>query len=267
MFIYANLGGVVMISSRFWCRPFSPILPTTLGEGMSYYEEMRKIFYHFIEFTKEVNAALKNVETEVDNLTDSIMLKVKQYTDLRYNDIKASLSEFQTEFQKFQNDVNTEIASYYLNMKEYSDTNDNKLFQYILKENEKFNTYFQNVNDRIENILSRLSQTELHNQQYYNQLLKYLEANFKSLESELTKMIEASVGDNIIVFNPVTNQYDNLNKTLKDIYHDIHWLGAITAFEYDNMHLTAEDYDNRHISAYDYDNKARFIFLKELYLS
>lgn len=61
-----------------------------------------------------------------------------------------------------------------------------------------------------------------------------------------------NLSESLTMINPFTGTEDPISQIIMQLA-SFHMQDALTAQEYDNLHLTAQDYDNRSLTAYQYD--------------
>lgn len=119
--------------------------------------------------------------------------------------------------------------------------------------------YIQNYDQDIAEINSKILilQTNIsNNASAIANLTGKVNANYTDLQNQINAI---EIGD-IDVYNPLSGQYENINKVLEDMY-DAMRNNAITATEFDALELTATAFDAYEITAYDFDLQAKSILV------
>lgn len=215
------------------------LLPTAFSNALSYEEQVCQIINAICDLAKDFKDFSESVIPEVEKMITEAYKKQDEEYAKKLESLKKEIEELLDDFRE---EVGDEIADTYS----------------IL------NTKIEDVNENLSQRILNLSESyiDLLNVWYHfeDTWEEKLNARFKELSDELIDMITALSGDKFIVLNPVTNKYDNLNSTLKDLVNEIISQGAITAKDYDRMQITAQEYDDMDITAKDYDFHARNIF-------
>lgn len=212
-------------------QPFK-ILPTVFNDALSYYENIQKL-------TVYVNDAIKYIE----GLGDNNLAEAKEYTDSRVQEI------YNTVYRKYDvwindvdkrltdklNEVDTREVHHYGEVKEAI----NKLNTDIITLYVYINDFKANVNGQINGL--------------YTELIDYIDEHIGKITQ-------------INVLNPVTGMVEPINKVLDDIFNNSVGAGALTAEEFDDLHITADKLDSMYISAYAFTVRLRWVFFEWLYL-
>lgn len=169
-----------------------------------------------------------------------------------------------TDYQMMCNlraDVNTcleNIANYIDDYKEYTDNAiaqlqtyidgdfKNQLEQYtdnaISDLQTEWTAYKNQVDTELNTMRQELIQMNANN--YYLILAK--------LEQFEQKILDMIAGQGIIVYNPVTGQYTDVNTAIQDMYAVLRYQ-AFTAFEFDTSGITCDAFDDSEITCTEYD--------------
>lgn len=169
-----------------------------------------------------------------------------------------------TDYQMMCNlraDVNTcleNIANYIDDYKEYTDNAiaqlqtyidgdfKNQLEQYtdnaISGLQTEWSAYKNQVDTDLNTMRQELMQMNVNN--YYLILGK--------LEQFEQKILDMISGQGIIVYNPVTGQYTDVNTAIQDMYAVLRYQ-AFTAFEFDTSGITCDAFDDSEITCTEYD--------------
>lgn len=66
------------LMSQFWTEPFNPVLPTVESDDLTYYEFVKKIFYHYHELVKTLESVFRGIDSRFeDNEKDLEFLRKK----------------------------------------------------------------------------------------------------------------------------------------------------------------------------------------------
>lgn len=89
------------LNSPFWATPFNPVLPTSFPDDLTYYEFVKKIFYHYRKLQSETKEAFCTLNGLIGQNTeeilrlrqiilthnDTLLALAKQYTDSRVKNL------------------------------------------------------------------------------------------------------------------------------------------------------------------------------------
>lgn len=102
---------------------------------------------------------------------------------------------------------------------------------------------------------------------YWNQYQQQIDGKFDLMYQNLKQFILDNIATltNVMVTNPITGKWENINKVLEDIWRATQWVG-ITVLEFDGLRFTAQEFDALMITAYNMDYYARLVLFKYIYL-
>ena len=199
------------------------------------------------DFTRDMTAQL------ADN--NSKMAKL-------WADVTTTVTTLQSEMQDTINKLQMENAQLELNVTGKVDIAINQLIEINTEIKSLLEKQYDNTEDFYNRFVSLVQTT-------YNILSEainlkadkiYVDAEFKRLENLINK-----ANSDLQVLNPVTMDYEGLQKTLFDICR-VNRAWALTADEYDSVGIYADEYDNisRHttMDATGYDLRGRFYLLE-----
>ena len=169
-----------------------------------------------------------------------------------------------TDYQMMCNlraDVNTcleNIANYIDDYKEYTDNAIAQLQTYI--DGDFKNQLEQYTDNAISDLQTEWTayknqvDTELNTMR--QELMQMNENNYYlilgKLEQFEQKILDMISGQGIIVYNPVTGQYTDVNTAIQDMYAVLRYQ-AFTAFEFDTSGITCDAFDDSEITCTEYD--------------
>lgn len=169
-----------------------------------------------------------------------------------------------TDYQMMCNlrvDVNTcleNIANYIDDYKEYTDNAIAQLQMYI--DGDFKNQLEQYTDNAISGLQTEWTayknqvDTELNNMR--QELMQMNENNYylilAKLEQFEQKILDMIAGQGVIVYNPVTGQYTDVNTAIQDMYAVLRYQ-AFTAFEFDTLGITCDAFDDSEITCTEYD--------------
>lgn len=169
-----------------------------------------------------------------------------------------------TDYQMMCNlraDVNTcleNIANYIDDYKEYTDNAIAQLQTYI--DGDFKNQLEQYTDNAISDLQTEWTayknqvDTELNTMR--QELMQMNENNYYlilgKLEQFEQKILDMISGHGIIVYNPVTGQYTDVNTAIQDMYAVLRYQ-AFTAFEFDTSGITCDAFDDSEITCTEYD--------------
>lgn len=158
-------------------------------------------------------------------------------------------------------DVNTcleNIANYIDDYKEYTDNAIAQLQMYI--DGDFKNQLEQYTDNAISGLQTEWTayknqvDTELNTMR--QELMQMNENNYylilAKLEQFEQKILDMISGHGIIVYNPVTGQYTDVNTAIQDMYAVLRYQ-AFTAFEFDTSGITCDAFDGSEITCTEYD--------------
>lgn len=169
-----------------------------------------------------------------------------------------------TDYQMMCNlrvDVNTcleNIANYIDDYKEYTDNAIAQLQMYI--DGDFKNQLEQYTDNAISDLQTEWTayknqvDTELNTMR--QELMQMNENNYylilAKLEQFEQKILDMIAGQGIIVYNPVTGQYTDVNTAIQDMYAVLRYQ-AFTAFEFDTSGITCDVFDDSEITCTEFD--------------
>lgn len=169
-----------------------------------------------------------------------------------------------TDYQMLCNlrvDVNTcleNIANYIDDYKEYTDNAIAQLQTYI--DGDFKNQLEQYTDNAISDLQTEWTayknqvDTELNTMR--QELMQMNENNYYlilgKLEQFEQKILDMIAGQGVIVYNPVTGQYTDVNTAIQDMYAVLRYQ-AFTAFEFDTSGITCDAFDDSEITCTEYD--------------
>lgn len=169
-----------------------------------------------------------------------------------------------TDYQMMCNlraDVNTcleNIANYIDDYKEYTDNAIAQLQSYI--DGDFKNQLEQYTDNAISGLQTEWTayknqvDTELNTMR--QELMQMNENNYylilAKLEQFEQKILDMIAGQGIIVYNPVTGQYTDVNTAIQDMYAVLRYQ-AFTAFEFDTSGITCDAFDDSEITCTEFD--------------
>lgn len=169
-----------------------------------------------------------------------------------------------TDYQMLCNlraDVNTcleNIANYIDDYKEYTDNAIAQLQTYI--DGDFKNQLEQYTDNAISDLQTQWTAYKNQVDTYLNdmrqELMQMNENNYYlilgKLEQFEQKILDMISGQGIIVYNPVTGQYTDINTAIQDMYAVLRYQ-AFTAFEFDTSGITCDAFDDSEITCTQFD--------------
>lgn len=123
---------------------------------------------------------------------------------------------------------------------------DNYARWYLILYKEVWDYVHAYTDSRVDPLEQRIDAMEAH----YDTII----SNFRAEMEECCKQ----VNNDIRMFNPWTGEYDLVKKVVEKLVESIA-RNALTAGEYDALHLTAEEYDSKHLTAGQYDFNGKLL--------
>lgn len=197
------------------------VLPLTFSDCMSLYEQLCRIEYKMNEVIETVNGFGDDFTEYVDQQVDALRNELNGKFDLLQNKVDAQLADNEAKMQALEMFVNNAIEEQQ---------------SWVLK---KINDLTISINNQL---------------QYLRQYVDAQDDKLKSyIDAEIQKVIDMIPEiQKVMVVNPITGKLE----TLQDVLNYMTWVFkyyALTAQEYDNLHLAASEYDDLGLSAFDYD--------------
>ena len=142
----------------------------------------------------------------------------KEYTDNAIAQLQAYIDgDFKNQLEQYTDNAISDLQTQWTEYKNQVDTYLNDMRQELMQMNE--NNYYL--------ILAKLQQFE-------------------------QKILDMISGQGIIVYNPVTGQYTDVNTAIQDMYAVLRYQ-AFTAFEFDTSGITCDAFDDSEITCTEYD--------------
>mgnify|MGYP002795878160 FL=1 len=142
----------------------------------------------------------------------------KEYTDNAIAQLQAYIDgDFKNQLEQYTDNAISDLQTEWTAYKNQVDTELNTMRQELMQMNE--NNYYL--------ILAKLEQFE-------------------------QKILDMISGQGIIVYNPVTGQYTDVNTVIQDMYAVLRYQ-AFTAFEFDTSGITCDAFDDSEITCTEYD--------------
>lgn len=268
-----------------WLHDFKPSIPTAFENALSYYEEMRVLYYK----VKQALEYMQSQESQIRVMVTEITTALNQQHELK---VKRELrQEFTTADSELEKRLNAKINSLDLKMKTLCENlkldigdklqqlcvriNRNKnaisdleqeLSRFKLSTNERFQLVYdyirENLLDKVEgwddkffNLSNQFSALLISFNQFKEHVLTDVDERIHALSELVEQQIEKMNGDILMVRNPVTGSRTTLRQALQDLY-DYRILFPVTADQLDSCKITAEELDSLTITADDFDAKA-----------
>lgn len=142
----------------------------------------------------------------------------KEYTDNAIAQLQAYIDgDFKNQLEQYTDNAISDLQTQWTEYKNQVDTYLNDMRQELMQMNE--NNYYL--------ILAKLEQFE-------------------------QKILDMIAGQGIIVYNPVTGQYTDINTAIQDMYAVLRYQ-AFTAFQFDTSGITCDAFDDSEITCTEYD--------------
>lgn len=176
------------------------------------------------------------LEKDFDALNDyQMMAQIFKYlddeikkVDNKYSGIYDTVSQLESDFEKFKTDVNNTINNFETQI--LNDVDIKLEAQYV----------------RVVTLL--------------NQYKVVFEAYVNTQIAEVNRRIDDVEVGAIDIYNPLTGTIDPISTVIDDLYNQLRY-DAITCSEYDGLELTATDYDGYMITANNFDLNGKSILM------
>lgn len=268
-----------------WLHEFKPSIPTAFENAVSYYEEMRVLYYK----VKQALEYMQSQESQIRVMVTELTTALNQQHELKVK--RELIQEFTTADAELEKRLNTKINSLDLKMKTLCENlkldignklhqlcvriNRNKndiaeleqeLSRFKLSTNERFQLVYdyirENLLDKVEGwddkfftLSNQFSALLISFNQFKEHVLTDVDERIHALSELVEQQIEKMNGDILMVRNPVTGARSSLRQALQDLY-DYKMLFAVTADQFDSCKIPAEELDSLNITADDFDAKA-----------
>lgn len=117
------------------------------------------------------------------------------------------------------------------------------------------NIQFGMLSEQIRTDLARQMRDIRAEIQSFENTVDYRLAGFQNELGTLNQRLDdalENLSDTLRIFNPFTGTLEPISQIIQ-MLASFHMSDALTAQEYDNLHLTAQTYDNKGLTAYQYD--------------
>ena len=119
--------------------------------------------------------------------------------------------------------------------------------------NNRFITIEADLNQRFIELTNHVLQLIENN---YNILKNYIDGKYEELDYK----IEHISIDNIVLRDPTTGLYSNIQIVINNLFNTFN-VDAITASEFDALDLTVTAFQNYQITAYEFDTQSKIILV------
>lgn len=183
--------------------------------------------------------------------------ELKRRVDVLENEINTFEAKVQAEFDKLEADLQKQFTDLKAEIeKELEDTKAEILSEFTQAMAE-FRAEFIALKTAVQEAIREM-QSEIQREIIYLESL--MEANNKHILDVVNLKLEEFLEnlpdyEDLIVYNPVTSSYTNVQQAIFDLY-SYFCIYGLTAEQYDSLRLTASEYDNKKLTANEYDQRA-----------
>lgn len=180
--------------SNFWTQPFNPVLPTVDDDTLSYYEFVKKIFYHYNDLQREIKKQFDWVNNQFDQDAKEIFELAQRIDDLN----QKWITHHDTLLQLANKYTDSQISS----IKNYTDIQLSVLDRNI---NSVMTTLQKADRDNFASLMQRISD----NTAMLNNNIKIVDSKLKPLKQELQTYTNKAFH----IANVLLHDYIELNDT------------------------------------------------------
>lgn len=193
------------------------------------------------------------------------------YLDYKINECINAINGFSDEYKKY---TDTEIEK----LREYLEEKNNKIYVYIDEQIKETQDKINKFNDKIDNVVIELdnkinnvkAQLDKDIHELTNIVYKLNDTVYIYIQDEIKKLyeyIETYYCNNIKVYNPVNGKYETIENVLVSMYNALRYLG-ITCNEFDELGINCNAFESHMMSSSEFDmcSKAILSRLKILYM-